>query len=150
MALGLRKCCDVWPISIEELQEKTGNMAEWLYYSCRSIDERPVTTMHMRKSLGQEETFATDILLIEELEAHLAVLCTDVAGNLQKLNLKGRTITLKVKYADFTQIARRKTIVNETDSERILLEISSALLAATEAGQRKIRLLGVSVSNFAA
>lgn len=145
---GLKKCSDVWPYSLEQLQAKLGNRAEWLYDSSRGIDERPVETSRIRKSLGQEETFAVDLLSIAELKLKLIELSQAVSEDLQNKNLKGRTITLKVKYADFTQVTRRKTFDNPVDDEATLLQMGTELLAVTEAGQRKIRLLGLSVSNF--
>lgn len=148
LAAGFQKCQDVWLHSLEGLKIKLGNMGEWLYESSRGIDERPVEPSRIRKSLGQEETFAVDILSIEELRLKLASLCKEVSDNLRKKNLQGKTITLKVKYADFKIATKSKTVLVPTDEEEDLFKIGLELLNATQAGQRKIRLLGISISNF--
>jgi DNA polymerase IV len=146
---GMQKCKDVWSYSLRELQVKLGKRAEWLYNSSRGIDERPVEPKRIRKSLGQEETFAVDILSVDELKVKLSDLSHAVSEDLQNKNLKGRTIILKVKYSDFTQVTRRKTFNFPVEKEAILLQIGTELLTGTEAGKRKIRLLGLSVSNWA-
>lgn len=146
---GLKTCCEVWPYSLAELTDKIGNMAEWLYERSRGIDLRPVETNWIRKSMGQEETFSTDILDLHVLRSELASIARALASDLQESKLKGRTITLKVKYADFKRITRSHSLQNVTNEESILLQVAAELLLATEAGQQKIRLLGISVSNFA-
>ena len=145
---GLQKCNDVWPYSFDELKIKLGNRAQWLYDSSRGIDERPVETSRIRKSLGQEETFVADLLSVDELKLKLIDLSHQVSESLKERNLKGRTLTLKIKYADFTQITRRKTFIESINDESLLSQQAMELLIGTEAGIRKIRLLGLSVSNF--
>ena len=147
-AAGFEKCCDLWPFSLEEIKEKVGNIGDWLYHRARGIDERPVTTNWVRKSLGQEETFSTDLLSIEVLRAHILSLSSEVAKSLIQRNLKPRTITLKVKYADFTQVTRRRTLQEGVLDEHSISTIGLELLKITAAGTRKIRLLGISTSNF--
>jgi len=149
-AAGLHQCADVWPLSLEELAMRVGDgMAEWLYWRSRGIDERPVQSHRVRKSLGREETFATDVLDMTELKAELKAIACEVAGDLRDHRLKGRTITLKVRYADFTRITRSQSLAVAVDDEQTICDMTQTLLHATDAGRRKIRLLGISVSNFA-
>lgn len=147
---GFKICRDVWPFTVEELTEKLGaNMGPWLYRRSRGIDERPVEVSHERKSLGKEDTFSTDILSTDVLITKLEALGHAVAGSLAKRNMKGKTITLKVKYADFESITRSQSIGVYTDDGPLIHEVvKKLLLEKTEAGRRKIRLLGVSVANF--
>ena len=147
--LGLRECRDVWPWSLENLIAELGaNMGEWLYHRSRGLDDRPVEAHRERKSLGREETFAKDLLHMEELEPELEQICQDLSQQLQRRGLSGKTSVLKVKYADFTSVTRSHTLPQAVFDFDILLKLAKELLLLTEAGRSKIRLLGVSVSNF--
>lgn len=147
--LGLFNCVDVWMKEKAWLSDMLGeNMGEWLFERTRGIDDNPLETSWERKSLGQEETFDHDTLDRDLLFKKLETLSSDVAHDLARRNLKGRTITLKVKYADFQRITRSQTIETQTCESLKIFEVVKTLLAKTEAGQRKIRLLGVSVANF--
>ena len=148
LARGLRNCRDVLQFSLEELEQKWGNRGGWLFQRVRGIDERPVETTWIRKSLGHEETFSYDILPLEEIKEHLHIVAGEVSQSLRKKGLQAKTITLKVKYDDFTQITRRKTFEIGIQDASAILQIGLNLLTATEAGKRKIRLLGITGSNF--
>lgn len=148
LSKGLKYCRDVWPYSVEQLTTMVGNMAEWLFMRSRGIDERSIETSRERKSLGREETFSVDYLDLEILNQELALIVEGVAGDLQKRGLKGKTITLKVKYGDFTRITRSQTIAAPTSDQGIIGSVAHHLMHNTEAGRRKIRLLGVSIANF--
>lgn len=146
---GLFVCSDVWKKNLGELIDEFGeNMAEWLFDCSRGIDDRDLETTWVRKSLGQEETFATDILDINWLVEKLKALCADVASDLKRRDLQGRTVTLKVKYADFKQITRSQSVDALLDDADMIFDIALVLLTKTEAGVRKIRLLGVSLANL--
>ena len=147
-AAGLQFCRDIWPYSPEQLQEKVGSLAGWLYDGAQGIDGRPVSADWVRKSLGREETFQRDLLDLNLLERELYPIVDDVADQLLRRNLKGRTITLKVRYDDFKRITRSHTLLVPTDDRKTIGEIARELLGATDAGRRKIRLLGVSISNL--
>lgn len=148
--LGFKLCRDIWPYTLEDLQQQLGdNMGAWLFERARGLDDRPVQTTRERKSLGQEETFNSDILDLDILQQELIKLVQGVSEDLQHRSLKGRTITLKVKYDDFSLITRSQSLLNPTSAEAIILENAQQLLHhRTEAGKRKIRLLGVSLSNL--
>lgn len=145
---GFKLCSDIWPMSMENLKSRVGNLADWLYNRARGIDERAVQVSRVRKSLGHEETFAVDILDREQLYDELRLIIKNVSEDLSERNLSGRTVTLKVKYADFSQITRSHSVEVHVHEEAELAEIAFKLLELTEAGKRKIRLLGLSLSNL--
>jgi DNA polymerase-4 len=147
-AKGFNLCRDVWPYSAAELTERLGNMGEWLYARSRGMDERPVQASRERKSLGHETTFATDTKDRATLEGVIDKLAGEIGERLTAKKVRGRTITLKVKYADFTQITRRMTLPVGTDQPQILAATGKILMEQTEATARKVRLLGLSLSNL--
>lgn len=146
---GLRLCSDVTRKSREELQQLLGSsMAEWLYDACRGIDERPVETSWERKSMGREDTFPLDYRDITQLHRELARLSQSVSEDLAEDGLQGKTVTVKVKYADFVQVTRRTTLKNPIHDADSIFELGRQLLERTEAGQRPVRLLGISLSGL--
>ncbi len=146
--LGLTTCRDVWAMSEYQLETALGSMGSWLYERSRGIDLRPVDGNRERKSLGKEDTFAEDILDLKRLEAEVLRLSSEVADTLQEEGFVGRTITLKVKYADFQRCTRSHTLAEATDELSLIAGVAQQLLSMTEAGSRKIRLLGVSLSGL--
>lgn len=145
---GLRKCGDVWERGVDELAGLFGErMALWLADRSRGIDQRRVQTSRERKSIGCEETFARDVVAMDALRQELAALSRQLAGRMEKRELSGRTLTLKVKYADFTQVTR--AITGDRDfsgsDAGAIYGAAVELLAKTGAGQQPVRLLGLSV-----
>ncbi|MBC7658999.1 MAG: DNA polymerase IV [Chitinophagaceae bacterium] len=141
-------CRDLWSWSESALEEELGNMGPWLYKRVRGIDERAVAVHRERKSIGKEDTFAVDILELAALDRELVTLCEKLEVSLRKRSLLGKTIVLKVKYSDFTLLTRSQTIGSGTDSASEILEVARGLMRVTEAGRKKVRLLGVSLSNL--
>ena len=142
-------CSDIWAYSLEELIRILGeNRAQWLHERCRGIDGRLVKSTRVRKSLGTEDTFSYDIKDYTKILSELSKISESVAKSLKKKNLKGKTVTLKVKYKNFKQITRSKTFGNTTNSFEIIYSEAKKLLQKTEAGQTPIRLIGVCISNF--
>jgi DNA polymerase-4 len=147
--IGISKCRDLWDVPIKKLEAQLGSFAHWIADAARGIDEREVETSWERKSLGREETFAADILDMPLLKQALMNLSKDVAESLAEEEFVGRTIVLKVKYADFQQITRSHSLPSATASSEEIFTCAQKLLSEkTEAGKRKIRLVGVSVSNL--
>jgi DNA polymerase IV len=115
------------------------------------IDDRPVHEDRQRKSLGAERTFDDDLNEEAELMAALATIVDTVwerAGG--KDDGPARTVTLKLKFADFRQITRSRTIEAAVDSHAVLLRVAAELLAAEIPPPLGIRLMGVTLSGFAA
>lgn len=148
--LGLHLCRDVWSWSRDRLDAELGSMGSWLYDRSRGLDQRMVEPHRERKSLGREETFASDKLGLAELLSPLASMSLEVAAALSSRGLKGRTVSLKVKYADFTLSTRSLSLHEATDSAEQILAVARELLEMTEVQERKVRLLGVSLSNLKA
>ena len=146
--LGVKTIGDLAALPLELLEKKFGKHGRSLHNAALGLDERDVETEHATKSVGHEYTFDKDLLEIETIQRELLELAGMVAKRLRRYGLQGRTITLKVKYHDFKQITRSATIKQPTaDSKGIFTEVLQ-LLPKTAAGQKPIRLLGISVSGL--
>jgi DNA polymerase-4 len=146
--MGLFTGADLKNLAEEELVKHFGKVGRFYYQIVRGIDEREVQPHRETKSLAAEDTFARDLTNIEEMEVELDKLALLVYNRLQKNSLKGRTITLKIKYSDFKQITRNKSFVAPTDDLETIKAVAKQLLAATSPEDVRIRLLGISLSNF--
>lgn len=133
------------------LVEKFGKLGGYLYQIIRGIDERPVQPFRERKSVGIETTFAVDQFYGEKLVSELDRLLDGLSKRVERVGKKGKTIHLKVKFEDFRQITRSVTM-SPTDivveSIRSLAHDKLEEICHKEFPQKKIRLLGVSLSNF--
>jgi DNA polymerase-4 len=144
---GIEKLIDVRSADQETLRAAVGSSAEWLRNLAHGIDNRPVVSEHEAKSSGSENTFVRDLTQIEEIRREVADMARSQASWLVKRQLFARTVTIKVRYSDFTTITRSHTEVATRD-ESSLVNRAVALLEKTDAGQRPVRLLGVSVHNL--
>lgn len=113
----------------------------------RGDDDRAVEAERETKSVGHEETFATDLHVHGELHHHVARMADAVATRLRAAGLRGRTISLKVRYADRRTITRSQTLASPSDSLRAIAAVAAALLDAVEVSEG-VRLIGVSVSSL--
>jgi DNA polymerase-4 len=111
------------------------------------IDPRPVVVDQPTKSISHEETYPTDRYRPDELEVEIVRLADAVASRLRGAGLAGRTVTIKVRFGDFTTITRSATLDGPTDSPRRLVEVAKRLLALVDPSPG-VRLLGVGVSGF--
>lgn len=145
---GIQFCRDILGQSQERLEDMLGSFGPWLLDAALGIDESPVDATFVRKSLGKEETFPTDISDLAVLHRHIDELSADVAESLQERDIKGRTVVLKVKYDDFTQITRCSSQALPINDVMSIAAVAKSLLLKTEAGRRKVRLLGVTVSKL--
>ena len=149
-AQGIHSGADLLRFSVEELTRLFGKHGQFFYDIARGIDQRQVVAHRERKSLGTETTLASDILAMDAVQAVLYELATELGADLTARALCGKTLTLKMRYQDFTTITRSCTeITGFADAEDVKAQLPR-LVAATEAGRRRIRLLGLSVSNFQA
>ncbi len=144
--LGIHKIEDVLNFPENLLIRIFGKAGSFLYHSALGIDDTPVRTTHERKSLSHEHTFDRDVDEIDRLQQELLLLCDRVAERMLEYNIVGRTVSIKVRYADFTTITRSTTLATPTRSNRKIFECAHALLKSAPKG--KIRLLGVSVSHL--
>lgn len=145
--LGIRTGGDLRKKSLLALVEKFGQSGQYYYNIARAIDERPVRSTRVRKSLGKETTFAEDILSVALLTEKLNELAEQVLTKLGQQTLQAKTITLKVKYANFQQVTRAQSVEVGLDLHAIKRWIPQ-LLQRTKAGEQAIRLVGLSLSGL--
>lgn len=145
--LGIRYAADVERFPPSFWQERLGKMGMVLYDRGRGIDARPVEPYREPKSESAENTFAVDTYDQEILSQWLLRQSERVGKSLRKQGLAGRTITLKIKYADFTQHTKSRTLKEHTNSTRRIYETALGLLAESRVS-RPLRLIGVGVSQF--
>ena len=146
--LGIRNGADLKDRSRQELIEHFGKHGLFYYNIVRGKDDREVRPSRTRKSIGAERTFKEDIDNIDDVIDLLQSISARVGTTLLEKKCSGRTITLKVRYSDFTTITRSFTSRTALTCHADIFRHVPRLLDATEAGYRKIRLLGISVSNL--
>jgi len=144
---GIEKLVDVRTVDPARLKEAVGSLADWLRQLAHGIDDRPVVSEYEPQSSGSENTFAADLTDLAEIRQEVAEMARSAAVWLGKRELYARTVTIKVRYSDFTTITRSHTAA-ATREETSLVGRAIALLDKTEAGRRPVRLLGVSVHNL--
>jgi len=146
---GIKNAADIRSSSISKLEKLLGSYAHFLFELAHGEDSREVDPVCDPKSRGTETTFEKDIVNSSLLMKHLESQAQEVSLDLKKLERPGRTITLKLKYSDFTSITRSRTLFHPTDDPAIILATASELLFKdTEVGVRPVRLIGISVSNL--
>ena len=146
--LGVHTFGDIASLPEKLLEQKFGKHGISLRRKALGLDNRDVETEHETKSVGHEFTFDTDLVELETIRRELLELAVMVAKRLRRYQLQGKTITLKVKYHDFKQVTRSSTIKHHSaDSKRIYEEVIR-LLQKTDAGEKPLRLLGISVSGL--
>jgi DNA polymerase-4 len=147
--LGIGTVRDVRNADVNLLEQRFGSFGPWLARLAWGDDQREVVTSRVAKSRGSETTFASDLCGLSPMLEVLASLVHDVADDLTRAQTRARTLTLKVRYDDFTTVTRRRTLLEATRDERALLDVASTLLVtSTHARERPVRLLGVSSSGF--
>ena len=147
-AKGVRTVSDLRRMEKDHLLRLFGRWGEQLHALARGVDERPVESEASVKSIGREETFEQDIRKGEELRRELLSLAEEVARRLRRKEVSGRTLTLKVRFADFSAVTRSRTFVGGLDHGPDIFREAEALLARTQAGALPVRLLGISMSQL--
>lgn len=144
--LGITTVGDLAAVPENALSSKLGAAnARHLLALSRGEDDRAVEPMRHTKSVGHEETFPTDLRDRQSLNVRVVRMCDAVSNRLRGAGLRGRTITVKVRYSDRTTITRSQTLSRATDSRRAITAVASALLDAVDV-EPGVRLLGVSAS----
>ncbi len=146
--LGIFTGLDLRQQSEPFLTRHFGKVGHHYYSIARAIDNRPVTPNRIRKSVGSENTFERDLIELAELTEGLKALVDDVWGYCERTGVRGRTVNLKVKYDDFQQITRSKTMPHVVPTKLVLAHIAIELLCALVPTGKGIRLLGVSLSSL--
>lgn len=145
---GIEKLTDVRARPLEELEAIVGSLASWLVDLSHGRDDRTVEPNRPAKSAGSEETYATDLQSLEEIRREIDLLARGVVEWIEKKSLKARTVTIKVRYSDFTTVTRSHSTSDYTCDVEAMVARAIKLLDKTEAGARAVRLLGVSLHNF--
>jgi DNA polymerase IV len=147
---GLRTVPDVIALDLPSLITIFGDgTGRWLYERVRGIDDAPVATREEAKSTGREETFARDLHDDAELERELLRLVERVGADLRGEALRARTITVKIKDADFTQRQAGRTLARAVESDRAIWRVAIELFRRLRRARRVgARLLGVTLSQF--
>lgn len=146
--LGIRNGGDLKQVPLPRLQQHFGKAAGHYYDIARGIDQRPVNARRERKSIGVETTFAEDIADMQQILDLLRQLLRQALGKLAEKQLLAYTLTIKIKYQDFVQITRCRTLpqaLSDTPDSTLLF---ADLLKNTAIGEKKVRLLGVTLSTL--
>jgi DNA polymerase-4 len=145
---GIDRLVDVRTVDPAVLREAVGSHADWLRNLAQGIDDRPVEPNQSAKSSGTENTFSDDLVDVLQIRREIDEMARDGAAWLDRKGLDCRTVTIKVRYSDFTTITRSHSKAPATRDADDLAARAVALLDRTEAGHRPVRLLGVSVHNL--
>lgn len=146
--LGIETGEDLKACDLVFLQQHFGKSGPYFYWIARGIDERQVKPDRERKSIGAEDTFTIDVHDFETAHAGLQPLIDKVWRYCDANRIRGKTVTLKVKWADFTQITRSKTVTAPVSSSSELADIITLLLSPIFPVSKGIRLLGVTLSSL--
>ena len=146
-AKGIEKLVDLRTAHPQTLRDTVGSLAEWLEQLSRGVDERPVIAEHEPKSSGSESTYEKDLRDLAEIRGEIEEMARGAARWLSRKSLYARTVTIKVRYSDFTTITRSQSEAATRDDDNIRRR-AVALLDKTDCGRVPVRLLGVSVHNL--
>ncbi len=145
---GIERLVDVRTADPDVLREAVGSWADWLRQLANGIDDRQVEPNREVKSSGTENTYSQDLTDIHEIRQEINEMARDGAAWLQRRELLCRTVTIKVRYNDFTTITRSHSKLPATRDADDIAARAVSLLERTEAATRPVRLLGVSVHNL--
>jgi DNA polymerase-4 len=146
-ARGIERLVDVRSADPEVLRATVGSMTEWLQRLARGEDDRPVDPDRPSKSSSSETTYPEDLLDLPRIRDEIARLARDNAAWLHRKGTVARTVTIKLRYDDFTTITRSHTETATSDPD-VIARRAVGLLEKTEAGRRPVRLLGAGVHNL--
>jgi DNA polymerase IV len=146
--IGLHTGADLKKLTESEMVKQFGKPGKFYYKIVRGVDDREVQPYRETKSVGAEDTFPYDLKEFEEMCDELEKIAQIVHERLQRHGLKGRTVTLKIKYHNFKQVTRSQSLENTIENLDTISSLAKKLLEATNLENVRIRLLGISISNF--
>ncbi len=146
--LGIETGADLKAKSLPFLVEHFGKSGPYFYGIARGIDERQVRPDRVRKSVGAEDTFTADIDDLELATRELRPLAEKVWSYCEAKGFSGKTVTVKIKYSDFTQATRSRTNAIPYSNAEDILDAANTLLAGVYPFRRPVRLLGVTLSSL--
>jgi len=147
-ALGVTTVAELRELSLDLLLARFGHWGRALWRSARGLDDRPVECHHTRKSLSTERTFAHDVNDLAAMDGILAEMSIEVADSLDRRRLAAYTVSVKVRYPDFTTLTRSHTFATPVSSSAAISDCARRLLRRTHATERSVRLLGVGTSGL--
>ncbi|HZV04143.1 MAG TPA: hypothetical protein VE999_03545, partial [Gemmataceae bacterium] len=147
-SLGIDSGADLKACSWTFLREHFGKAGAFYYWIARGVDDRPVRADRVRKSIGAENTFFEDLTEFERMREALQPILDKLWRHCENSGIRGRTVTLKVKFADFQTITRSRSNPSPVDGRSALETVSLDLLRPLLPPVKGIRLLGVSLSNL--
>mgnify|MGYP001288576850 FL=1 len=147
-AMGIETGADLRAQDLDFLTRRFGKSGRYYWNISRGIDHRQVRSDRIRKSVGAENTYFTDLMDLAQAHDALAPLADKVWRHVSRHGLRGRTVTLKVKFSDFQQITRARTLPRAVGSEAEMLSIARELAGAVLPDPRGARLLGITLSGF--
>jgi DNA polymerase-4 len=148
LGMGIKTGDDLLRYSRQELVNRFGKPGHFFYDIIRGIDHRPVCPRRGRKSMGSEITLKEDVRNTKQMLSILAQIANQVAEALAAKKLLARTLILKIRYENFVTVTRCRTTESLFTTQSDMMAHIPQLLAATEAGRKKVRLLGVTVTNL--
>jgi DNA polymerase IV len=147
-ALGIETGADLRRQTLDFLKDHFGKAASWYYDIARGHDDRPVQPDRERKSSGSETTFAEDLTDPVQIEAGVIAMADDVWAWCEKANSRGRTVTVKIKWADFQISTRSRSMESAIQSRPGLHGVALDLIRSVFPPPKGVRLVGVTLSNF--
>jgi DNA polymerase IV len=145
---GIEKLVQIRTVDLEKLRMTVGSLADWLLQLSHGDDPRAVVPDRASKSSSTENTYTEDLVELEAIRAELDRMARENAEWLTRRRLEARTVTIKVRYADFTTVTRSHTLSRATSDADVIASWAKDLVARTDAGQRPVRLLGVRVQGL--
>lgn len=148
LQLGIANGADLRRQELADLVKWFGKPGVYYYHIARGNDDREVTPDRQRKSISTENTFETDLSGSDEIHEQVSLIADELLYRMQKKNICGRTLTLKVKYADFRQITRSRSLGGCIRDRQTLLDLARVLTNEVLPTPLNIRLLGLGISNL--
>lgn len=146
--IGIHTGADLKKLEESELKRRFGKSGVYYYNIVRGIDNRAVNPSRERKSLGAENTFSEDLTDREDVMKALEKIADTLYNRIRSSNALGKTLTIKIKFSDFQQITRSKTVDFEIKYRKDIISIVEVIMEQEDLSNVKIRLLGISISNF--
>lgn len=146
--MGIQYGRDLKKFSLDQLIRKFGKSGKFYFNIARGIDNREVQPDRKRKSIGAENTFMKDLVFWEDFQEELKYIAEILTKRVDNANSGGRTITVKIKFSDFSVISRSKTLPHYIKSQEEILKLATQLVKKEYRMSWKVRLLGISLKNL--
>lgn len=145
--IGIKKVCDLYDLSRQNLRELFGKFGEVIYDRIRGIDDRQLDLSRIRKSIGVEYTFESDLRNYNELLKKASEFSEELSDDLHKKNIKAKTIRIKIKLSDFTVITKSMTLEEYINDKSDIYRIVKYLVVNTKI-EKPVRLFGITAANL--